>query len=378
MTVDLLRAGLPDPDPALAEALARPWRVRAAVEALGAARAAPAYATPTLARWFREARKLGSHDRIAVGEAVYGVIRQGALLEKAGAVDDAARVEAFAALLAGDRLAGLISEGPDADLAAALSLPVAIVAEWRAALGDDGEAAALARALQGRAPVVLRAQGISAEALVARLSGEGLRASVIAATPGAVLLEGRANLLGSAAFREGRFEVQDEASQRFVAALPLKPGDRVLDLCAGAGGKSLALAARGGRVRAWDTRSRALDELRRRAERARLSISVAPPAPADLVVVDAPCAGLGRLRREPALRWGLDPARHLAEQAALLDQGAALVRPGGHLAYATCSLLRAENERQPSLPGFGLVDERCLWPHRSGTDGFAWRIWRRA
>ena len=376
MSVDLLRAALPAADPALSAAIARPWRVQQAVEALATARQAPAYATLTLARWFREARKLGSHDRAAVSEAVYGVIRHEALLTRAGAVDDAARVALLAAVLGGDRLEGLPAGDPDEDLAVALSLPVEIAREWRGLLGD-AEAAALAGAFGGRAPVVLRAQGVDAAGLVGLLAREGVAARALPDTPGAVVLEGRANLLGLAAFRAGRFEVQDEASQRFVQALPLRPGDRVLDLCAGAGGKSLALAARGARVRAWDARSRALDELGQRAKRAGLSITVGPPQPADLVVVDAPCAGLGRLRREPALRWGLDPGRHLAAQAALLDQGAGLVRPGGHLAYATCSLLQAENVRQPSLPGFTLVDERLLWPHRAGTDGFAWRVWRR-
>ncbi|NOY24323.1 MAG: methyltransferase, partial [Oligoflexia bacterium] len=203
-------------------------------------------------------------------------------------------------------------------------------------------------------------------------------------------VEGRANVVGSGAYREGAVEVQDLSSQDFVAAIaaahPLT-GARVLDLCAGAGGKSLAMAALGARVQAWDRRARALNVLRKRARRAGHDIHVLDPGLGsgpttaaeryDIVVVDAPCSGSGRLMREPALRLGLEPDRYIDVQAHLLKNAATRVRPGGLLAYATCSLLACENQH-PTPVGFTLVDTALRWPHRQPGDGFAWRLWRRS
>ncbi len=119
----------------------------------------------------------------------------------------------------------------------------------------------------------------------------------------------------------------------------------MIDLCAGAGGKALALAAKGARVRAWDERSEALAELERRAARAGADIEITPePGTADVVLVDAPCSGTGRLRRNPALRWGLEAGAFVDVQRQLLRAARGCVAPGGRLVYATCSLLRAEND----------------------------------
>lgn len=353
------------------------------MDALGEARASPDYATPILARRFRQERRLGSRERPVVAEAVYGVIRHEALLSRAGADTDEARVRRWATLACGERFAELPSRGSLRDYADALSLPEEIAGEWLERLGEVG-AATLGAALGGRAPLTIRANRarISREELADRLREAGVP-SEPCATPDGLRLPGRPNAGSLPGAREGLFEVQDEASQRLIAALePLlaEQGARpkVLDHCAGAGGKTLALAALGARVRAFDLRSHALDELTARARRAGLLglVSVGQPRPAPLVLVDAPCSATGRLRRDPALRWGLSPERHLGAQAALIRQGADLVEPGGVLVYATCSLLRAENAHDPG-PGWELLAAVELWPHLDGTDGFAWRIWRK-
>jgi 16S rRNA (cytosine967-C5)-methyltransferase len=374
---DLLRCALPDADPA--SILDRPFLTEAAAAALDHAREQPDAAGAALSRWFRQDRRLGSRTRRLVSEAVYGVIRQEAILRRAGAGSDAELLEGYNALLSGDRLEGLASGGATADYATALSLPEAIAAEWLEALGEDA-AAALGAAMAGRAPTVLRANArcCTAEQLIERLAAEGV-ATRLAGTPGAVILEQRANLTGLAAFRDGWFEVQDEASQRLCAAIPMHEGQTVLDLCAGAGGKSLALAARGARVTATDTRPRALEELARRVKRAGAKVRVGRPRASDVVLVDVPCSGTGRLRREPALRWrleGLDLTATLSLQRKLLGDGAGQVRGGGLLVYATCSLLAAERTH-PDPPGFTRLSEHTLWPHVDGTDGFSWIIWRR-
>jgi 16S rRNA (cytosine967-C5)-methyltransferase len=158
-------------------------------------------------------------------------------------------------------------------------------------------------------------------------------------------------------FESGAFEFQDEAAQIAALLCATKPGERILDLAAGAGGKSLALAAQmknKGEIIACDVRQTALQQLAARATRAGATIirthlidGEPPDGPFDAVLVDAPCSGSGTWRRQPELRWRLTPERlagHTALQDTLLEQAATRVRPGGRLIYATCSILLCENE----------------------------------
>jgi 16S rRNA (cytosine967-C5)-methyltransferase len=261
-----------------------------------------------------------------------------------------------------------------------LSVGYRLAAGWLERLGPEG-AAGLARSLQARPAVHIRANRLrcAAEALSERLSDEGIETVPIEGLSDGLALVGRANLAASPAFREGWFEIQDASSQRFCAALPLTRGQRVVDVCAGAGGKSLALAARGAKVEAWDIREDALAELEKRARRAGADIAIAEPTSAPFVLVDAPCSSTGRLARDPALRWGLEQDRHVAAQADLLAAAAAIVEPGGVLAYATCSLVEAEQSHEPPDEDgpWTMEQDVVLWPHESGTDGFSWRVWRR-
>lgn len=194
----------------------------------------------------------------------------------------------------------------------------------------------------------------------------------------------------SSAFRWGMVEIQDESSQLFVEMLDAKPGMAVLDFCAGAGGKSLALAAamdNRGELVMTDISPKRLWKSRARLARAGVSIArlVAfdsldrqEPGPFDRVVVDAPCSGTGTWRRQPDLRWRLTPEKLVQlqrDQQDCLTRAAAFVAPGGWLCYATCSVLRIENEDQISafLRGrddFRCIKTLCLSPHRDKTDGF--------
>lgn len=382
MTVDLLRCALPglSSERLALDRATHPFITSAAEEALSAARATPHRAGGTLSRWFRQARRLGSRDRRLVAAMVYDVIRHEGLLTRAGASDDAARLARWPALVRGDNLLHLPPSTPEADYATALSLPEPIASEWLSRHGPAG-AAALGRALATRAPTTIRANPIrcTRAQLAVRLLEEGIETRPTALAPNGLHVDTRANFQALASFREGWFEVQDEASQLFCAAVDVAPGQTVLDLCAGAGGKSLALAAAGARVQAHDIRTSALRELQRRADRAGVRVRGGPPHKADIVVVDAPCSGTGRLRRDPALRLGL-PSLELVglreTQRDLIAQGASLVRPGGMLFYATCSLLRDEHHH--TLAGWTRTDERICWPHVGGTDGFSWCAWRRS
>ena len=210
--------------------------------------------------------------------------------------------------------------------------------------------------------------------ILANLQKEGIPVSSVEGMPTCLELIGRANVVGSKAYRSGSIEIQDISSQRFCRALKIDSDMIVWDMCAGAGGKTLAMAADGARVHATDPRTNAMKQLKKRAHRAGVIIEDHPPKKADLIVIDAPCSGTGRLHREPALRWRLgeqDALQNLETQARLIEKAGKRLHRGGRIAYSTCSLLEDENNHP--IPG-DMIDEKWLWPHKNGGDGFYWRI----
>jgi 16S rRNA (cytosine967-C5)-methyltransferase len=255
---------------------------------------------------------------------------------------------------------------PAGRLAVAESLPDWLAERLTADLGLP-RATQLARALSERAPLTVRANRLKADrtTLQARLRQEGIETAPTTHAPDGLHLVTRCNTFGLAAFQEGLFEVQDEASQLCCQVVDPHPGWRVVDACAGAGGKSLALAAimkNKGQLIALDVAEHRLEELRRRARRAGAHNLRAvlipregalPPevqalaGQADAVLCDAPCSGTGALRRNPDARYRYnetDIQRFARVQLDILDRMSLLVAPGGLLVYATCSLLRDENE----------------------------------
>jgi 16S rRNA (cytosine967-C5)-methyltransferase len=397
-----------------------------------------------LERVLRREKRLYAVERRAVAESAYGILRaQGQLEWLLGGAQGGARADpatlyalwlarsgALGAEAAGRRLgvpARIVASAvdrADARIAALAdpverlsvegSLPRWIAERFVAELGED-EARALARAMNERAPLTVRANLLrtTREALQARLSDEGVAARPTARSPWGLVLDGHANAFALASFQEGLFEIQDEGSQILALAVAARPGQTVADACAGAGGKSLALAAEmhgKGSLHALDVDAERLDEARRRARRAgvhNLRARVLPAGPAadaalddlagrcERVLVDAPCSGLGTLRRKPDARWRLapeDPARFASLQRELAVRFAKLLAPGGRLVYATCAIGATENdevaafvEREiglvpaPLEQGLGKDVARSLQvaghtlqllPHRHGTDGF--------
>jgi 16S rRNA (cytosine967-C5)-methyltransferase len=427
-----------------------------ALEIAAEARAEWGYATDIIARSFRAHRELASRDRRAVSETVYGLIRMDRRLD---AIVDELTAAAGAdapAPLARDELKLLVYEardgipaealaadarrlarapldleraaGDDAGLgkrtgidreAARLSYPTWLVERLAEQLGA-AEALALAEAMNRRAPLAVRVNTArtSREALIARLAEEHVTARPAPLSPVGLVFETRVNAFGLSAFRDGLFEVMDEGSQLVADLVAPPPGGRVLDACAGAGGKTLALGAAlagKGRVLALDTDGRKLEELRRRARRAGLTNVEAKTVTEDLgsvarvvkgsfdrVLVDAPCSGLGTLRRNPEARWRLSRATvesFPARQLALLVTYAPLAAVGGRLIYATCTVDREENERVverflAERDDFVPVPAKEIWgreraealgdgmtlrlsPQRHDTDGFFAAILRR-
>jgi 16S rRNA (cytosine967-C5)-methyltransferase len=235
------------------------------------------------------------------------------------------------------------------------------------------------------------------DALAERLRAEGVSSHPARYAPDALHLDGRPNVLGLPSHQEGLFEVQDEGSQLAGSLVAARPGMRILDLCAGAGGKTLLLAAAvqgEGRVDAYDIDREALERLRHRAERAGAGATVRvlqalPEETYDAVLVDAPCSALGSIRRGPDVRWRTD-VRSFAQwpplQRALLETAVARVRPGGRIVHVTCTVRPEENEHvvggfleaHPELEqveasvAAELRRGPALFssPHRHGTDAF--------
>ncbi len=243
----------------------------------------------------------------------------------------------------------------DLPLPVRLDCPDWLVAPLQASLGDRF-APALAAQRQ-RAPVTLR---VNAARLTRTEAARRIEADSVGITPhplagtALTVTSGASRIRSSAAYLDGSVELQDAASQAAANLIPLAAGDRVLDYCAGGGGKTLALAARMPKARfyAHDADPARMSDLPPRAGRAgcRVTLLDGPgtiaEAPFDLVVVDAPCSGSGTWARNPQAKWDMTPARLTALcalQDAILTEAAPLVRPGGTLAYMTCSMLNAEN-----------------------------------
>lgn len=332
-----------------------------------------------MGRRLREARQLHSSDRRQVGDALHQLVRglrrlrvlsghrqPGALQLYLTWLLDEAGDAPPEGLWAAARAAGIDAAALPARRAALSDAEALSYPDWLcAALAEDLGTETARMALQAqnqRAPLTVRANTIKVARteLAERLRAEGVPAGETPIASAGLILRTRVNIYGLAPFREGLMEIQDEGSQ-LIAELAAPPkGSMVVDACAGAGGKTLALSAlmaNTGRLLALDVDEDKLAELRKRARRAGLTnvqaLRVPPEGPlplaarADRVLVDAPCSGLGVLRRNPEARWRLQP-RDLDElplkQRAILERAARLVGPGGRLIYATCTLLRREND----------------------------------
>lgn len=337
-------------------------RLQAAIEILdeviASARDDGPPADMIVTRYFKQRRYAGSKDRRAVRELAFRAIRRSAELPESGRAAILGLCEQDPEML---ELFGQ-PRGPEpirpGDAAAKPGfVPEWIVPELSSLVRDDEWAALLERA-----PLDLRVNiaRVSREELLRQLEG----GEPTAISPWGIRLPPETRVDRHPAFDAGLLEVQDEGSQLIVLACGPAEGERMLDLCAGAGGKSLALAAAapGATILATDSNRARLSNLQPRAERAGARIETRllhPPkeveeladwrGSADLVLVDAPCSGSGTWRRNPEGRWRLTPQRLerlTGKQERLLDIAAEMVRPGGRLAYAVCSLLSREGAAQ--------------------------------
>ncbi len=397
------------------------------------------------ARFFREHRQLGPRERATLSDTLYNVLRRKPLFEHFAASGHGSKPRRMAILGFGasrefldaalspqehqwlDRCNAIAIDG-------LLELHRHNLPDWLAQplklqLGADFWS--LAASLMEPGTLDLRVNILNAKRQDVRreLTNAGVSSAETPYSPWGLRVVGKPSLARQDAFIRGAIEVQDEGSQLLALLLDAKRGEMVADFCAGAGGKTLAVGAtmrNTGRLYAFDTSAHRLDALRPRVARSGLS-NVHPAAIAherddrikrlagkmDRVLVDAPCSGSGTLRRHPDLKWRQSQASVdsvAATQAAVLQGAARLVKPGGRLVYATCSLLAQENEHvaqaftaaHPAflpVPVADLLEQLkvgdsqqvlalCagpdggrnflrLWPHRHATDGFFAAVWVR-
>lgn len=396
------------------------------VDALSTVLAFEHPADAVMSGFFRQHRKLGSGDRHLISDVVYAALRRyhylcalvspneptprrltvAALLHLFNcSVDDLCKYldeeeQRFAAELA--------SRNPELDLVAKSELPQWVIDSLGWA---DEDVIALGESLQQKAPLDLRVNTFKEKhkKILNQLIDEGIAAEATPYSRLGIRLQEKAQLQNHPLYTSGVLEVQDEGSQLLGLLVGAKRGQTVVDFCAGAGGKTLLLAsimANVGRLYAFDISEKRLKNLAPRVKRSGLSnvYSIAIGSEhdervarlngkVDRVLVDAPCSGLGTLRRNPDLKFrhSIDDVQTLNEtQASILEAAAQLLKPGGRLVYATCSLLKAENENIVEAflqkhPEFSLVpvkealpksvkiemgDYLKLYPHIHNTDGF--------
>ncbi|HEY1798654.1 MAG TPA: RsmB/NOP family class I SAM-dependent RNA methyltransferase [Stellaceae bacterium] len=429
-------------------------RISAAIDILSAVETAARPADGTAAEYFRRRRYIGAKDRATISSQVYAVLRHRSALDwwvarEGNGVGDRVRGRVIAALTLAEghsadavahsfdggrfrpavlappeqtlakRLAGRTLHHPAMPRAVANDLPEWLEPRLAAIYGDrlEDEMAAL----NSPAPMDLRVNAVKGDrdAALRALAAAGIHAEKTRWSPLGLRLKSRAPLAGLAAFKDGLIEVQDEASQLAAILAGVRPGMRVVDFCAGAGGKTLALAAamkNRGKLVACDTAAWRLERAGQRLRRAGLTNVERRPLSTerdpwvkrhaktfDRVFVDAPCLGIGTWRRNPDAKWRAtegDLAELVVRQHDILASAARLAKPGGRVIYATCSLLSEENENQAERfldenPDFvaypvawaweeivggacpGGSDMLRLTPARHGTDGFFVAIFER-
>ena len=401
-------------------------------------------ADAVVSRFFRDHRNLGPRERATLAETVYTVLRKKLLfdhLAPSGTGPKERRLAILGFYGPRDFLKSALTEQEkhwldqcDAIQPADLlerhrhNLPEWLVQPLKDQLGDGKEGGfwPLAESLAHNAPLDLRVNDFKEKRAEVQkeLAQAAIKSVVTPYSPWGLRLEGKPALTKLPAFTRGAIEVQDEGSQLLALLLDAKRGEMVVDFCAGAGGKTLAIGAAmrsTGRLYAFDVSAHRLEALKPRMARSGLS-NIHPAAIAherderikrlagkiDRVLVDAPCSGLGTLRRNPDLKWRQSAkaiAELVAKQTAILESAARLLKPGGRLVYATCSILREENEAiaeafSTAHPDFVPLDAGellaqlkvagakglCsggetgsaylrLWPHLHHTDGFFAAVW---
>lgn len=348
-----------------------------------------------ISHYFRDNHALGSKDRQFIAENVYALVRWQGLLDRLSpspSWED--RYQTFVA-----RDLAEVQEQEDIPLATRVSFPSNLFDLFVKSYGAE-KAHALCLICNTPAPTTVRVNTlkISRDTLFTRWEGT-YDISPCLHSPEGILFHKKINFFQLPEFKEGLFEVQDEGSQLLARLVAVKPGEQVLDYCAGSGGKTLAFAPHmegKGQIHLHDIRPFALQEAKKRLRRAGIQNSqiVLPDSPhlnklkkkMDWVLVDAPCSGTGTLRRNPDMKWKFDDEmvdRLIGQQRMIFEKALSFLKPDGRIVYATCSLLKEENQDQVEhfLSTYQLQIEGNPFqtlPSTGGMDGFFGVVLKRA
>lgn len=364
------------------------------------------YADKVIERTLKSNPKWGARDRSFIAETTYEMVRWWRLINYLSPSDNYWDLFGTYWLMQGHELPNWeefskINPQKIKEKYESLTNPAILesVPDWLFQLGEKElgeEWETELHSLNEEAEVVLRVNTLKTtrERLKAQLLEEGIRTYQIKGYPDALILEERQNVFRTAAFKAGLFEVQDASSQLVAAALGVEPGMRVIDACAGAGGKTLHLAAlmeNKGKILSMDLEEWKLQQTKLRARRNGIDIIERKviegsktikrlKESADRLLLDVPCSGLGVLRRNPDTKWKLSPEsieKVEETQQEILQTYPSMLKKGGQMVYATCSILPSENEEQvkkflASEAGkdFELLEEKKVFAHQSGFDGF--------
>jgi len=363
------------------------------------------YADKVIEKTLKQNPKWGARDRRFIAETTYDIVRWYRFLKEVADAGDHDYWKLLGSWLiwkkinlpAWDTFNGLNAVEVQSNLRKEYPLVVKeSIPDWLHAVGVEELPLRWNKeiaSLNNEAEVVLRANTLKSEkkATQQQLDQEGITTISHPSFPHALILSKRMNVFGSQSFKSGLFEVQDAGSQLIAPFLQVEAGMRVIDACAGAGGKTLHLAAlmqNKGRIVAMDTEGWKLDELKKRARRAganNIETKIIENAKsikrlansADRVLLDVPCSGLGVLKRNPDAKWKLSVeyiTKVRSLQQSILSDYSMMVKSGGMLVYSTCSILPSENETQVKIfldsnNQFQLIDEKHVWPSE-GFDGF--------
>lgn len=360
-------------------------------------------------KYMRTNKNWTPDDRSFFAEAVYGIIRHKRYLEFIAESEDLWQV--IGAYLVTKKLKPVIRPEFKNTDAAKIQGRIKIqkspaiensIPDWLFEIGQKEFAAewpAIMQSLNKDPEIFLRTNTLKTniEKLIKDLKAEDIEAIKIKSSislPEGLYLKQRKNVFATQAFKKGEFEMQDAGSQSIAPLLQVQPGQQVVDACAGSGGKSLHLAAlmqNKGKIVAMDIHDWKLQDLKQRAAHAGATILETKLIDSpkviqrfennfDRVLIDSPCSGLGVLRRNPDTKWKLNPEQinTVCElQKDILSRYSAMCKPGGLMVYATCSILKRENEEQvkwflSSAAGkkWSLISEHRVWPHKHGFDGF--------
>lgn len=364
------------------------------------------YADKVIEKIFKQNRKLGSRDRKFIAETIYEVVRHYRYYETVAESTEPYDLLAVHLLKNNLDTQEFEDEFPTdvvkikSNLKKKYSQAVTeSFPDWLYDLGEsefNTEWPAIVQSLNRQADVYLRTNTlrIQRDQLIKELEKEDIFAETVADHPDAVRLIERKNVFSTNAFKSGYFEVQDAGSQTIATLLNPKPGERVVDACAGAGGKSLHLAAlmkNKGKIIAMDIHDWKLNELKKRTARNKVDIVETKLIDStkvikrlegsfDKVLLDVPCSGLGVLKRNPDTKWKLsleEIQRLQVLQKEIISDYSKMCKPNGQMVYATCSLLKSENEDQVEWflntdegKKWSLKKETRQWPHKDQTDGF--------